>query len=48
MFKVNKKNTRATSITVFNGIDDFEYVNARWVRSFLMIITLTQHVYTLF
>ena len=45
--KLTTKNTRATSTGVFIDIDNFEHVNAGWVRS-SMIITLTQHVDTLF
>ena len=31
--KLTTKNTRATSTGVFIDIDDFEHVNAGWVRS---------------
>ena len=33
--KLTTKNTRATLTGVFIDIDDFEYVNAGWVRSSL-------------
>ena len=33
--KLTIKNTRATSTSVFIDIDDFEHVNAGWVRSSL-------------
>ena len=33
--KLTTKNTRAISTGVFIDIDDFEYVNAGWIRSSL-------------
>ena len=33
--KLTTKNTRVTSTGVFINIDDFEHVNAGWVRSSL-------------
>ena len=42
MFKVNNKNTRITSMTLFSSVSiaDFEQVNVSWVTSFIIFLQL--------